>query len=168
MESNIIKNKDFDSKSSISTSSSMIGINGETTYTSESKQTTQDNKPKDTVEEFKSPKMPDYESPNQVYEDSNEDSHTYKRLNGQLDSEQNHVSNEADNAVDLERYMRRDYSYNEGDHYDYKGDRYTISDIDDPVNLLMTSERADQLDHRKEDSDARLFDSLLSNWDPRK
>ena len=164
-----MKSEDFDSmSSSSSTVTSVVGPNGQEVYRSEStKSSSQNNEYQEKIEEYQAPKLPDYEDPNQVYEDTNEESHTFKRLNGELDSEQNHVANQADNAADLERLIG-DYSYQEGDYYDYKGDRYLISDIDNPANLLMTPERAEQLDARKEDSDARIFDSLLSNWSLRK
>lgn len=142
LKSNMTKS-DFDSmSSSSSTSSYTIGLNGEKIYTSGSKQTsTQNNESKETVEEYEAPKLPDYEDPNQVYEDSNEESHTFKRLNGELDSEQSHVANEADDAADLGRYLRRDYSYDE----DFDSD--PLDELDPNQNTIdQISESDDSLD----------------------
>lgn len=144
LRSNMMK-IDFDSMTSSQSTMTMIGPNGQETTISQTseKNVEGQQRPEKEVEEYKVEEYKPFEV-EQVYEDTNEKSHTYSKLNGELDSEQREAATAAKKALNMSEFdkLLNDFSTldeldpNQDSIFDESG--CTENNGDDDIGMFIT------------------------------
>ena len=155
--------KDFDmnSVSSSSTTSIMTPNGVQEITTKEETRSSEENKVDEPREEETKIEVKETDTPDKIYEDSTEESHTFKELTPELRSEQNQVAREAKKSMDLEKFIRSDFSYEYGDEVPYKGTIYKIVDVDNPADAEVTPETMKEMEDKEADE---AFESYLKMY----